>query len=126
MAPDAHTTVEPEQTKTDTFAVFQAVPGEPNLQLVAMQEVPRYSQPNEYGVRLDYDKRLSVAVNRAVERDDTVVIGPDYYPVGPDELSEIEGTEFRVTDDLDGSMSFVEYDRNPSISGVWNPEEDNR
>lgn len=121
----AHPTVEPEQRETDTFAVFRAMPGKPNMELIANVEVPRYSQPDASGVELDTSKRLSLAVARAVERDDTFIESAHDSGVEVQAGYEyIEGEEFMVMHDLDKPMDFVAYVQNPAFEGVWDPEEE--
>lgn len=109
-----HLTDEPEQSKTDTFAVFgdQSAQLDPHndLVLIARVEVPRYSQPNADGVKLDYSKRLALAVYRAVQQ--------NYRRTPP------EGEEFMVMTHVEDAMEFAQYEENPSFDGVWNPEED--
>lgn len=114
----AHHTTEPEQVETDTFAVFAWAT---NLELIKRVEVPRYSQPASYGTELSRDKRLSLAVYRAVNSEQTMI--PNPFKNRHDHVAE-EGREFVVTDDLDGDFETVEYEENPAFEGVWNPEKD--
>lgn len=67
-------------------------------------EVPRYSQPNEDGVKLDRDKRLSLAVARVIDED------------------VFEGMEYEVLTDIEGDFETVTYEQNPAFDGVWDPE----
>lgn len=106
-----HPTTQPEQAQTDHYLVFQEQAG--GLLLVKQVEVPRYSQPNADGVRLDEDKQLSLAVARAVESKEGYM------------LHEAEvGEEFYVLDEVgDDEFEFVRYEQNPSFDAVWDPSE---
>jgi hypothetical protein len=119
-----HTTVEPEQTTTDTFAVFRdETDFHGHLELIASVDVPRYSQPNETGVKLDTDKRLSLAVARAVESADSFIASTTDPFVELDEYETIEGEKFGVMRELGGGIEWVAYEQNPTFDGVWDPEE---
>lgn len=111
----AHSTVRPEQTKTDTFAVFADNPQDPHSDLVLLKrvEVPRYPVPEAGAERLSFDQRLQMAVQWAVAADDTSV---------PPEM--VEGQEFMVMHDLDEPMEFARFQRNPTVAGCWNPNEE--
>lgn len=118
-----HPTTEPKQVATDTFAVFRQMPGEPNFDLIAYVEVPQYAHPSSHAAKLTRDQRLSLAVARAVERDDTF-IESFYVPgveVGPNEYENVEGEEFFVSTEL-GEMEPVDYEQNPAFDAVWDPE----
>lgn len=108
-----HPTTKPAQVQTDEWAVFgdQAaqLDAHNDLVLIGRVEVPQYSQPNADGVELDRDKRLALAVHRAVEQ--------NHRGAPP------EGEEFMVMTDLEEPMEFVQYEENPAFEGVWNPEE---
>jgi hypothetical protein len=121
---EAHPTVTPAQLETDTFAVFRSLPGEPNLHLIKRVEVPRYSQPNEDGVELSRSKREQLAVQFAVTADDSHIEGPNGYTIGPNRYGEIEGEEFLVMHDVDAPMQHVQFQRNPAVAGVWDPNEE--
>jgi hypothetical protein len=109
---EAHPTSTPEQAQTDNYAVFgdqsAQLDSHNDLVLIGRVEVPRYSQPNVDGVRLDTSKRLTLAVHRAIEQ--------NWRGEPP------EGEEFMVMRDLDAPMDFVQYEQNPAFDGVWNPE----
>jgi len=95
---DAHPTHVPEQAQTDTYMVFDAIPIRPNMALIGRVDVPRYSRPDQHGVELDRDKRLSLAVHRAVDQAPACV-----------------GHTFLVLDELDGDYERVEYTENPAF-----------
>lgn len=119
---EAHPTVEPEQTATDTWIVVDPATGlGPNMEIVARVEVPRFSQPTADGVRLDRDKRLSLAVARAIERDDTIIRKGDGNDVPVDEMVN---WSFGVLTCMDADVEYVQYEQNPSFKGIWNPEGD--
>ena len=134
----SHTTTQPTQTQTDTFQVMRSMSHRPNVELLGHVEVtgsdehsesrpvrratvavPRYSQPDQNGVRLDRDTRLSLAVSRVIEREDTFIESP-YYPgveVLPTEYSVLDGETFWVSTEL-GDYEPVEYEHNPSGSAM--------
>lgn len=111
---EAHPTVTPKQSKTDTFAVFgdqsAQLDAHNDLVLIGRVEVPRYTQPSADGVEMDTGKRLALAVHRAIEQ--------NWREEPP------EGEEFMVMTDVEESMAFAEYENNPSFAGIWNPEDD--
>lgn len=120
-----HPTVEPEQHRTDTFAVFRDnTQFHGNLELIARVEVPRYAVPSDDGSELSRDQRLQMAVQFAVT-DDGAYIGSLEDPFVPeDDLSNVEGEQFMVTDDLDDAMELAAFQRNPAVAGCWNPNEE--
>jgi hypothetical protein len=113
MSTQAHPTVEPEQTKTDTFAVFSDNAMADEMALIRRVEVPRYSVPTSDGVELSFGKRLSLAVAFAIEAEDT---SP------PPEL--VAGNEYMVMHDIEDAMEFTQYEQNPAFDATWNPNEE--
>lgn len=113
----AHPTVEPEQTKTDTFAVFgdrsAQLDRENDLVLIARVEVPRYPVPEAGAEPLSMGQRIGMAVQWAVTMQST---SPD--------PAMVEGEEFMVMHDMDEPMAFAEFERNPTVAGCWNPNEE--
>jgi len=109
---EAHPTVTPKQSKTDTFAVFgdqsAQLDGHNDLVLIGRVEVPRYTQPSADGVQMDAGKRHALAVYRAVQQ--------NWRNAPP------EGEEFMVMYDVEEPMAFAPYEENPAFAGVWNPE----
>jgi hypothetical protein len=78
-----------------------------NMELIGYVDVPRYSRPDQHGVELDQDKRLSLAVHRAVEP-----------------APACDGHTFLVLDELDGDYERVEYIQNPAFDAIWDPTGD--
>jgi hypothetical protein len=115
MGANTHPTTTPKQAQTDTYAVFADNPQDPhpNLTLIKRVEVPRYTTRDEDGVEMGPDKRLQLAVQWAVTAEDSAA---------PPEM--VEGQEFMVMHDLEAPMAFVEFQRNPAVAGVWNPNKD--
>lgn len=106
----AHATVKDVRSNTEHYLVFQQHDG--GVSLVKQVEVPRYSQPNSSGVQLDQDKKLSLAVARAVESDES------YLQAEP-----FEGELYAVLTELGADeFEFVEYEQNPAFDAVWDPE----
>jgi len=104
-----HPTASVAQTATDNYLVFQRYHGTPSL--VQQVEIPQYSQPDDSGVTLSRDKRLSLAVARAIEH-------------GKPVREPVEGERFHVLTEL-GADEFetVEYEQNPAFEAVWDPEQ---
>lgn len=120
---EAHQTSTPRQVQTESYAVFRDL-GEPNLRFIGQIEVPRYSQPTADGVELSRAKRLSLAVARAVESDETFIENFMDPNVEQDDLSEIEGEEFLVLTEVGEDLEHVAYEQNPAFDGVWDPDQE--
>jgi len=117
-----HLTVEPEQTKTDTWMVLDPANGiGPNTEILGTVEVPRFSQPTDDGVRLDRDKRLALAVARVVEKDDTAVRNGDRETKSVDSL---DGWYFEVLTEIGADTEWATYEQNPAFDAVWDPEDE--
>lgn len=110
-----HSTTNAEQAETDHYLVFRQFGS--GLELVKQVEVPHYSRPNYGGSRLDRDKRLALAVARAVESEQSYL-----RTATPD---EVEGDQFAVLTELGAEeFDWVEYEQNPTFDAVWDPEAD--
>lgn len=120
-----HSTTNAEQHRTDTWLVFDDVWSSANLHLIGQVEVPRFSQPDGTGVELSRDKRLALAVARAVEDPGSFIESYNDPHSEIDDTSEVEGEEFAVMSELGQEVfEWVEYEQNPAFDGVWDPESD--
>lgn len=120
-----HQTTTPEQMQTDTMLVFRSgLNHRGHLELIGTVEVPRYTRPDEHGIRMRTDKRVSLAVYRAVTSPETHIEGYDGTELNETTYHKIEGEEFAVMRDMSSGVEFVPFEGNPSFDAVWNPEAD--
>lgn len=107
-----HQTATPVQLRTSDMAVFADNRQDPgsNLVLVGRVEVPQYTEKSEDGRQLSRSEQYELAVHRALERNDTISVGPEEF--GNDELM--------VLHDVSEPMEFVQVDGEPV--DAWDPE----